>query len=213
MKATGEDSGSPRSSPTEVSNEVATDAGAVAGHDTSTGAAGERWVKVWDLPTRLVPLAAGACSSRSVCSPGFVAPEWWMGVHVWAGYGLVALMVFRLVWGIFGSEYSRVVSFIYPPRDTFEHLRGLLLLRPPHHVGHNPTGALMVFALTGVLIALVVTGLLVLGGEEKQGPLAAVVGYSVGVGRQASTPLAHDSPARDGRVSRRRRGDGERAHA
>ena len=103
-----------------------------------------------------------------------------MGVHVWAGYGLVALMVFRLVWGVFGSEYSRVVSFIYPPRDTIEHLRGLLLLRPPHYVGHNPTGALMVFALTGVLIALVATGLLVLGGEEKQGPLAAVIGYSVG---------------------------------
>jgi hypothetical protein len=47
-------------------------------------------------------------------------------------------------------------------------------------VGHNPTGALMVFALTGVLIALVATGLLVLGGEEKQGPLAPVIGHSVG---------------------------------
>ena len=110
---------------------------------------------------------------------GFVTPEWWLGVHNWVGYGLVALMLFRLVWGICGSEYSRVTSFIYPPRDTFEHLRGLLLLRPPHYVGHNPTGALMVFALAGVLIALVVTGLLVLGGEEKQGPLAAVIGYSV----------------------------------
>ena len=138
-----------------------------------------RWVKVWDLPTRLfhwllvLLVAVGAFT-------GFVTPEWWMGVHVWAGYGLVALMVFRLVWGVCGSEYSRVVSFIYPPRDTIEHLRGLLLLRPPHYVGHNPTGALMVFALTGVLIALVVTGLLALGGEEKQGPLAAVIGYSVG---------------------------------
>jgi hypothetical protein len=38
----------------------------------------------------------------------------------------------------------------------------------------------MVFALTGVLIALVTSGLLVLGGEEKQGPLGAVIGYSVG---------------------------------
>jgi cytochrome b len=111
---------------------------------------------------------------------GFVTPEWWMGVHIWAGYGLVALMVFRLVWGLCGPEYSRVVSFLYPPRHTLEHLRGLLLLRPPHYVGHNPTGALMVFALTGVLLALVVTGLLVLGGEEKQGPLAAVIGYTVG---------------------------------
>lgn len=146
---------------------------------TSVDPAVGRWVRVWDLPTRvfhwaLVFLVAGAVFT------GFVTPEWWMGVHVWAGYGLVALMVFRLVWGVCGSEYSRVVSFVYPPRDTFEHLRGLLLLRPPHHVGHNPTGALMVFALAGVIIALVVTGLLVLGGEEKQGPLSAIIGYSVG---------------------------------
>lgn len=138
-----------------------------------------RWVKVWDRPTRafhwllVLLVVVGALT-------GFVTPEWWMGIHVWAGYGLVALIAFRLVWGIFGFEYSRVVSFVYPPRDTLEHLKGLLWLRPPHHVGHNPTGALMVFALTGVLLALVVTGLLVLGGEERQGPLGAVVGYSVG---------------------------------
>ena len=138
-----------------------------------------RWVKVWDLPTRLFHWMLVLLVAVGVFT-GFVTPEWWMGVHVWTGYGLVALMLFRLVWGIFGSEYSRVVSFIYPPRDTFEHLRGLLLLRPPHYVGHNPTGALMVFALTGVLIALVATGLLVLGGEEIQGPLAPVIGYSVG---------------------------------
>jgi cytochrome b len=105
-----------------------------------------------------------------------------MGVHVWAGYGMVALITFRIVWGIFGPEYSRVVSFMYPPRNTLEHMRGLLMLRPPHYVGHNPTGALMVFGLAAVLIALVTTGLLALGGEEKQGPLALVVGYSLGSG-------------------------------
>jgi cytochrome b len=137
-----------------------------------------RWVRVWDLPTRVFHWALVGLVAVNAFT-GFVTPEWWLGVHNWAGYGLVALMIFRLVWGICGSEYSRVTSFIYPPRDTLEHLRGLVLLRPPHYVGHNPTGALMVFALAGVLIALVVTGLLVLGGEEKQGPLAAVVGYSV----------------------------------
>jgi cytochrome b len=145
----------------------------------------DRWVKVWDLPTRVFHWALVALVVTGVVT-GFVAPEWWMGVHIWAGYGLVALMVFRLVWGVLGPEYSRVVSFTYPPRDTLEHMRGLLLLRPSHHVGHNPTGALMVFALMVVLLALVVTGLLVLGGEEKQGPLATVVGYSIGA---AAKPL------------------------
>ena len=138
-----------------------------------------RWVKVWDLPTRLFHWLLVCLVVVGVVT-GFVTPEWWMGVHIWTGYGLVALVAFRLVWGLYGPEYSRIVSFLYPPRRTVEHLRGLLLLRPPHYVGHNPTGALMVFALMGVLIALVATGLLVLGGEEKQGPLSAVIGYAIG---------------------------------
>ena len=36
-----------------------------------------------------------------------------------------------------------------------------------------------------MLVALTTTGLLVLGGEEKQGPLAAVASYAVGNARQA----------------------------
>jgi cytochrome b len=136
-------------------------------------------VPVWDVPTRVFHWALVALVACSVYT-GFFTPEWWLGVHVWAGYGLLALMVFRLVWGVLGPEYSRIVSFVYPPRDTLEHVKGLLLLRPPHHIGHNPTGALMVFALAGTITALVVTGLLVLGGEEKQGPLSAIIGYSVG---------------------------------
>jgi cytochrome b len=147
-------------------------------HDVCAVPSADRWVKVWDVPTRAVHWVLVSLVAINVFT-GFVTPEWWLGIHNWGGYGLVALMIFRLVWGIYGPEYSRVTSFIYPPRDTLEHLKGLVLLRPPHYVGHNPTGALMVFALTGVLIALVVTGLLVLGGEEKQGPLAAVIGYSV----------------------------------
>jgi cytochrome b len=141
-------------------------------------------VKVWDVPTRLFHWTLVALVATGVLT-GFVMPEWWMGVHVWAGFGMVALITARLVWGVVGPEYSRVVSFVYPPRSTVEHLRGLLMLRPPHYVGHNPTGALMVFALAGVLMALVTTGLLALGGEEKQGPLRLVVGYGVGSAAKA----------------------------
>ncbi|MGE3536340.1 MAG: cytochrome b/b6 domain-containing protein [Candidatus Tectimicrobiota bacterium] len=141
--------------------------------------AARRWVKVWDLPTRVFHWLLVGLVAVGVVT-GFLTPERWMGVHVWAGYGLVALIVFRFIWGFWGPEYSRLVSFLYPPRRTLEHLRGLLLLQPPHYIGHNPTGALMVLALGGVLLALVLTGLLVLGGEEKQGPLATVVSYALG---------------------------------
>ena len=138
-----------------------------------------RRVRVWDLPTRafhwlLVLLVATGTVT------GLVAPEWWMGVHMWAGYGVVGLIAFRLVWGVYGSEYSRVASFAYGPRRVVEYLEGLLLLRPAHHIGHNPVGAVMIFALALLLVALTATGLVELGGEEKQGPLAGVVSYDIG---------------------------------
>jgi cytochrome b len=107
-----------------------------------------------------------------------LAPESWLGLHIAAGYAIGLLLVFRLVWGVFGSHHSRFASFLFAPRSTLAHLTGLIRLRPPHYLGHNPSGALMIFTLIGVLLALVATGLIELGGEEKQGPLAAVVHYA-----------------------------------
>ena len=118
----------------------------------------------------------------SVLAIGFLAPEWWMGIHVWLGYGVAGLIVFRLIWGVFGSEYSRFTSFIFSPRQTWSHIRGLIRGRPPHSIGHNPLGAVMVFAMIATIAGIVATGLIALGGEENQGPLVGFVGFSVGDG-------------------------------
>jgi cytochrome b len=100
-----------------------------------------------------------------------------MGLHIFAGYAIVALLAFRLVWGVFGPEYSRLVALVSASRRLGEHLRGLLLLRPKHHAGHNPAGSIMILSLFLVLTALAATGLMVVGGEEKQGPLAAFISF------------------------------------
>jgi cytochrome b len=70
--------------------------------------------------------------------------------------------------------------FIYSSSETFNHLRGVLLLSPRRYIGHNPEGAAMIFALAVVLCALVVTGLLIEAGEEKIGPLASITTDAVG---------------------------------
>ena len=140
---------------------------------------GKARVRVWDLPTRLFHWLLVAAVAVAFLT-GFVAPEWWMGLHKWSGYGVVALIVFRLVWGMFGSEHSRLASLARASSRAGDHLRGLLLLRPRHDLGHTPLGALMIFSLALALIALTTTGLMVLGGEEKQGPLAGVVPYAIG---------------------------------
>jgi cytochrome b len=134
---------------------------------------------VWDLPTRLFHWLLVLSVTIGFLT-GFIAPEWWMGVHKWAGYAVAGLVLFRLVWGLFGSEYSRFGSMAGATRHLGDHVRGLLMLRPPHFLGHNPLGVLMILALAVVLIGLTATGLFVLGGEEKQGPLAGIADYAIG---------------------------------
>lgn len=138
-------------------------------------------IRVWDLPTRafhwllVLAVAVGVATA-------FFAPEWMLGLHVWAGYGLGTLLVFRVVWAVFGSEYSRVDSFAFPPRKVIKHLRDLAAGRAEHSVGHNPAGATMIFALAVVLAGILASGLVTLGGQEKQGVLAGIVPYALGHG-------------------------------
>lgn len=145
----------------------------------SNDSGASKWASVWDLPTRLfhwllvLAVAVGALT-------GFFGPEWLLSLHAWFGYGLAALILFRLAWGFFGSEYSRIDSFAFPPRTVIRHLRDLVKGRAAHSVGHNPAGAAMIFALAGILTGILVTGLMALGGQEKQGVLADIVPYDLG---------------------------------
>ena len=138
-------------------------------------------VRVWDLPTRLFHWLLVATVTIALLT-GFIAPEWWLGLHILAGYVIVLLLVFRFVWGFFGTEYARLLNLARATRNFGAYVRGLALLRPPHYVGHNPVGALMIFAFLALFVALVVTGLMVQAGEEKQGPLAGITTYLLGHG-------------------------------
>jgi len=150
--------------------------------DTSHGDSnGEtRSIKVWDLPTRLFHWTLVAMVLIGYLT-GWVFAENTMGVHLWAGYITVFLLVFRLTWGLFGPEYSRLESFTFTPGHIIEHMKELITLRPvKHYIGHNPTGSMMVFGLLFVLATITMSGLMVLGGEENQGPLAGAATYAVG---------------------------------
>ena len=140
----------------------------------------ENRVRVWDLPTRLFHWCLVASVSFALYT-GLLGPKSWIGLHMYAGYLVGGLLIFRGIWAFFGSEYSRLASFAYAPRQVIIHLRGLLKLRTAHYLGHNPSGAMMIFALFGLLSLLVATGFLVQGGVEKQGPLAAFLSYAAGL--------------------------------
>ena len=136
-------------------------------------------MRVWDLPTRLFHwLLAGLVLATALI--GWVGPKWMLGMHAVLGYAIAALIALRLVWGVFGPETSRFASFPVRPRAALAYLKDLVRGRPPHHVGHNPAGAMMIYALLATIAAVLLSGLVAFGGVEKHGPLAGVVSYAVG---------------------------------
>jgi len=148
--------------------------------DAKSSGRASRNVKVWDLPTRIFHWTLVAMVLIGYLT-GWVFAENTMGLHLWAGYITVILLVFRLTWGVFGSEYSRLETFTFSPVHILEHMKELITLRPvKHYIGHNPTGSLMVFGLLFVLAVITLSGLMVLGGEENQGPLAGSANYIIG---------------------------------
>lgn len=130
-------------------------------------------VRVWDLPTRLFhwSLAATTIALVATAKLGGNAMEW----HLRLGYVMLALLVFRLVWGLVGGRWSRFASFLYSPARLWRYLRG----GGEDDVGHSPLGALSVFALLAVLLLQVGSGLVSDDEIAFAGPLTRFVPGSV----------------------------------
>lgn len=128
-------------------------------------------IRVWDLPTRLFHWGLVACITGSAISGliGGSALAW----HFRFGYVVIALLTFRLVWGLVGGRWSRFGAFIYAPQSVLHYIRGSG--KPEHSVGHSPLGALSVFALLGFLAAQVGTGLMSDDKVAYSGPLTHLV--------------------------------------
>jgi cytochrome b len=85
--------------------------------------------------------------------------ERWQLVHITLGYTFAGLIVFRLLWGLFGTRYARFSQFLPSPAKAWQYARSVLgMTQAPHYVGHNPLGALAIYALLALGIAVSVTG-------------------------------------------------------
>jgi len=128
-------------------------------------------VRVWDLPTRVFHWALVVCIVGLIITGnvGGNAMVW----HFRMGLTVLALLLFRLVWGLIGGRWSRFAAFIYSPRSIINYLKGKA--RPEHSVGHTPMGAGSVFALLAVLLAQVGSGLISDDEIAFAGPLSRFV--------------------------------------
>ena len=128
--------------------ELLSDFGAVDGGSPLEAAApaGMRRIVLWDLPLRVFHWSLMAAVTAAIVTGELGGA--WMPWHGRAGLLIVGLLVFRVVWGVLGSATSRFTHFAPSPGRLLAYLRGRW-----RGVGHNPLGALSVFALLGLLFA------------------------------------------------------------
>lgn len=112
-----------------------------------------RTVAVWDLPLRLWHWALAA----SILAAWFT-PTVYDRLHRILGYTVLALLAFRLVWGFWGSRYSRFrmvgVRLRAAPRYLLNLRRGIT----GRYIGLNPAGTLMLVALLLSIAVSAITG-------------------------------------------------------
>jgi cytochrome b len=112
-----------------------------------------RTVAVWDLPLRLWHWAFAA----SILAAWFT-PTVYDRLHRIAGYTVLALLAFRLVWGFWGSRYSRFrmvgVRLRAAPRYLWNLRRGMT----GRYIGLNPAGTVMLVALLLAIAVSAITG-------------------------------------------------------
>ena len=137
-----------------------------------------RQVPVWDLPTRLFHWLLVVLIALLYASGEYNLLD--MRWHFWCGYATLALILFRVLWGVFGSQTSRFSAFVRSPVAVARYVRALLSTNPQHSIGHNPLGGWSVLALLACVLAQTVTGLFSSDEIDTDGPLAALVsGYTV----------------------------------
>ena len=113
-------------------------------------------LRIWDAPTRLFHwlLASSTITLIVTAKIGGNAMEW----HLRLGHLVLALLMFRIIWGLVGGHWSRFSTFIPSPTSLIRYLQSKGTAQD--HLGHNPLGALSVLAMLLILGLQVGTGLI-----------------------------------------------------
>lgn len=119
---------------------------------TMAGAIAAPAVRVWDPVVRLFhwSLVAGMAAAYLL--------EAGTTVHERIGYGLLALIAVRVVWGLVGTRHARFADWLPTPGRVRRYLAALAAGRPIRTIGHNPLGAIMILALLAMVTLTALSG-------------------------------------------------------
>lgn len=126
-------------------------------------------VAVWDWPVRVVHWSMVLLLVALVVT-GLVGNEALLW-HMRFGQALLALVLFRVLWGFVGSRNARFRAFVRGPRAAARYVRSRVRRTPEIHATHNPIGGWMVIALLAALLVQTGTGLFTNDDILWDGPL------------------------------------------
>jgi cytochrome b len=139
----------------------------------------EKKVKLWDFPVRLFHWALVIA----------IVTAWWtnqqvmIDIHAIAGYSVLTLVLFRIIWGFVGSSNARFADFLTGPKRVISYLQKVPKgsMSDLTYAGHNPAGGWMVAVLILLVGVQAVSGLF--ASEDTflffDGPLVAYVSSDV----------------------------------
>ena len=140
-------------------------------------------VLVWDAPVRLFHWTLATLVVFSFVT-GKIAGDW-LPWHMRSGYAILTLLLFRLAWGVVGSETARFASFLRGPGHAIAYVRSIASGAHRRVLGHNPLGGWAVLAMLAALLVQASSGLFVDDEIMTQGPLAVKASEAT-VGRMSA---------------------------
>lgn len=131
--------------------------------------------RVWDPWLRLTHLGliVGVVGAYGTAEWGWLD----MDAHFWFGYAVLTLVLFRVLWGLFGTTHARFGSFLRGPAALLRELKGGTDVEVS--LGHSATGGWATLVLLAALLFQAGTGLFTNDEIQWFGPLSERISYEL----------------------------------
>lgn len=123
---------------------------------------------IYDLPTRLFHwLFAGLFLTSFVIGKTVDDESLVFSYHMLSGILLGSLVLWRILWGVWGSQHARFTGFNLHPIQLKEYLVGIIWGSKKRWSGHNPASSWAAITMFSLALGLTLTGYLMSTGYKE----------------------------------------------